>query len=141
MQQALNLNGSNAEFAMGASTSPMTDAQFTEFRDGVGTLIKMEECKQRIFQGGLEPSLRYVYPLFIKFYFGRSNSINMADFLKRRVVWKHLLNVYPDGLNGSERMKYMVRKSDEYHRLKSEWMFYYRNKKVDLNICNHIFKF
>lgn len=58
MQQALNLNGSYGEFALGTSTSPMTDAEFTEFRDGVGTLIKMDECKQRIFQGGLEPSLR-----------------------------------------------------------------------------------
>lgn len=58
MQQALNLNGNFGEFASGASTSPMTDAEFTDFRDGVGTLIKIDECKQRIFQGGLEPSLR-----------------------------------------------------------------------------------
>uniref|UniRef100_A0A0P6GYD9 TBC1 domain family member n=1 Tax=Daphnia magna TaxID=35525 RepID=A0A0P6GYD9_9CRUS len=105
MQQALNLNGSSGEFALGATTSPLTDTEFTDFRDGVGTLIKVDECKQRIFQGGLEPSLR-------------------------RVVWKHLLNVYPDGLNGSERMKYMCRKSEEYQRLKSEWMLYYRNKKM-----------
>ncbi|XP_057380811.1 TBC1 domain family member 25-like [Daphnia carinata] len=105
MQQALNLNGSCGEFALGTSTSPLTDTEFTDFRDGVGTLIKIDECKQRIFQGGLEPSLR-------------------------RVVWKHLLNVYPDGLNGSERMKYMGRKSDEYQRLKSEWMIYYRSKKM-----------
>jgi hypothetical protein len=27
-------------------------------------------------------------------------------------------------------MKYMTRKSEEYQRLKSEWMIYYKNKKV-----------
>lgn len=58
MQQALTLNGGCGEFALGATTSPLTDTEFTDFRDGVGTLIKPEECKQRIFQGGLEPSLR-----------------------------------------------------------------------------------
>ncbi len=58
MQQALNLNGSFGEFSIGISTAPLTDAEFTDFRDGVGTLIKVDECKQRIFQGGLEPSLR-----------------------------------------------------------------------------------
>lgn len=60
MQQALNLNGSSGEFALGATTSPLTDTEFTDFRDGVGTLIKVDECKQRIFQGGLEPSLRLI---------------------------------------------------------------------------------
>ena len=63
MQQALNINGSIGEFSVGASTSPLTDAEFTDFRDGVGTLIKVYECKQRIFQGGLEPSLRYLFSI------------------------------------------------------------------------------
>ena len=60
MQQALNLNGNSGEFVVGATTSPLTDVEFTDFRDGVGTLIKADECKQRIFQGGLEPSLRFI---------------------------------------------------------------------------------
>ena len=60
MQQALNLNGNSGEFVVGATTSPLTDAEFTDFRDGVGTLIKADECKQRTFQGSHEPSLHHV---------------------------------------------------------------------------------
>ena len=37
------------------------------------------------------------------------------------MVWRYLLNVYPDGLTGRERMDYMKRKSREYEQLKSEW--------------------
>ncbi len=59
MQQALNFTtGNGDEFSAGLSTAPLTDAEFTDYRDGVGTLIKIERCRQRIFQGGLEPSLR-----------------------------------------------------------------------------------
>ena len=60
MQQALNLNGNSGEFVVGATTSPLTDVEFTDFRDGVGTLIKADECKQRTFQGSHEPSLRLI---------------------------------------------------------------------------------
>ncbi|XP_007507735.1 TBC1 domain family member 25 isoform X2 [Monodelphis domestica] len=38
-----------------------------------------------------------------------------------QVVWRYLLNVYPDGLTGQERMDYMKRKTLEYNQLKSEW--------------------
>jgi len=112
MQQALNLNGgSNLEFAIGSSTAPLTDSEFTDYRDGVGTLVNIDKFRQRVFQGGLEPSLR-------------------------RVVWKHLLNVYPDGLTGSERMKYIGKKSDEYRRLKNDWMVHYLNKKMTDEVLN-----
>ncbi|GCB83650.1 hypothetical protein scyTo_0024488, partial [Scyliorhinus torazame] len=33
----------------------------------------------------------------------------------------YLLNVYPDGLTGQERMDYIKRKTREYERLKGEW--------------------
>lgn len=39
----------------------------------------------------------------------------------RRVVWKHILNVYPDGMTGKERMDYMKRKSAEYYSLREVW--------------------
>lgn len=42
-------------------------------------------------------------------------------FLSWQVVWRYLLNVYPDGLTGQERMDYMKRKTREYDQLKSEW--------------------
>lgn len=38
-----------------------------------------------------------------------------------QVVWRYLLNVYPDGLSGQERMDYMKRKTREYDQLKREW--------------------
>nr|XP_023413664.1 TBC1 domain family member 25 isoform X2 [Loxodonta africana]XP_023413665.1 TBC1 domain family member 25 isoform X2 [Loxodonta africana] len=61
-----------------------------------GQLSRPEELRLRIYHGGVEPSLR-------------------------KVVWRYLLNVYPDGLTGRERMDYMKRKSREYEQLKSEW--------------------
>lgn len=36
-------------------------------------------------------------------------------------MWRYLLNVYPDGLSGQERMDYMKRKTREYEQLKREW--------------------
>lgn len=63
MQQALNLNGNGGEFAAGGSKSPMSDIEFSDFRDGVGTLINIEKCRERIFKGGIEPSLRYLMHL------------------------------------------------------------------------------
>lgn len=42
-------------------------------------------------------------------------------FLCAQVVWRYLLNVYPDGLTGQERMDYMKSKTREYDQLKGEW--------------------
>lgn len=69
MQQALNLNsgGAEDEFAAGLSTAPLNDTQFTSFRDGVGTLVRMDHLRQRIFCGGMEPSLRYELLLQLRF--------------------------------------------------------------------------
>jgi len=133
MQQALNLNSNSGdEFSIGLSTAPLTDAEFTDFRDGIGTLIKVDEFRQRIFHGGLEPSLRFV-GVFFYTKFKRILSLKMHSMLPifyRRIVWKHLLNVYPEGLNGSERMNYIRRKSDEYGQLKSKWICHYQKKEV-----------
>lgn len=41
--------------------------------------------------------------------------------LYRRVVWKHILNVYPEGMSGKERMEYTRRKSEEYYKLRDIW--------------------
>lgn len=42
-------------------------------------------------------------------------------FINRKVVWKHLLNVYPDGMTGRERMDYIRKKATEYQNLKETW--------------------
>ena len=38
-----------------------------------------------------------------------------------QVVWRHLLNVYPNGLSASERLAYMRRKASEYEDLCKAW--------------------
>ncbi|KAM3871656.1 TBC1 domain family member 25 [Diretmus argenteus] len=75
---------------------PLSDAEFHGYLNGQGQLTRPEELRLRIYHGGVEPSLR-------------------------KVVWRYLLNVYPDGLSGQERMDYMKRKTREYDQLKSEW--------------------
>lgn len=37
------------------------------------------------------------------------------------MVWKHILNVYPDGMTGKERMDYIKRKANEYYALRTRW--------------------
>ncbi|XP_077464422.1 TBC1 domain family member 25 isoform X2 [Stigmatopora argus] len=75
---------------------PLTDTEFHSYLNGQGQLTRPEELRLRIYHGGVEPSLR-------------------------KVVWRYLLNVYPDGLSGQERMDYMKRKTREYDQLKKEW--------------------
>lgn len=36
-------------------------------------------------------------------------------------MWKHILNVYPDGMTGKERMDYIKKKANEYYALRSRW--------------------
>ncbi|XP_010767247.1 TBC1 domain family member 25-like, partial [Notothenia coriiceps] len=75
---------------------PLSDTEFHSYLNGQGQLSRPEELRLRIYHGGVEPSLR-------------------------KVVWRYLLNVYPDGLGGQERMDYMKRKTREYDQLKREW--------------------
>ncbi|TSW62371.1 TBC1 domain family member 25 [Bagarius yarrelli] len=75
---------------------PLSDTEFHSYLNSQGQLTRPEELRLRIYHGGVEPSLR-------------------------KVVWRYLLNVYPDGLTGQERMDYMKRKTREYDQLKSEW--------------------
>uniref|UniRef100_A0A182UHV6 Rab-GAP TBC domain-containing protein n=1 Tax=Anopheles melas TaxID=34690 RepID=A0A182UHV6_9DIPT len=75
---------------------PLSDAEFRKLQDSVGQILAPEQLRKVIYLGGIDPSLR-------------------------RVVWKHILNVYPDGMTGRERMEYMKRKSAEYFRLRDVW--------------------
>lgn len=76
--------------------SPLSDNEFRYYCDSVGQIIHQKELRKVIYSGGIEPSLR-------------------------RVVWKHILNVYPSGLTGKERMDYMKRKSAEYYKMREIW--------------------
>lgn len=75
---------------------PLSDAEFRSFLDSVGQIIQPSTLRKVIYSGGIDPSLR-------------------------RVVWKHILNVYPDGMTGRQRMDYMKRKASEYMRLRDVW--------------------
>lgn len=75
---------------------PLCDSEFRAFLDSVGQIVYPNNLRQVIYEGGIDPSLR-------------------------RVVWKHILNVYPDGMTGRERMDYMKRKATEYYRLREIW--------------------
>lgn len=75
---------------------PLSDSEFRYYIDSVGQIIHQMELRKVIFSGGIDPSLR-------------------------RVVWKHILNVYPTGLTGKERMDYVKRKSAEYYKMREVW--------------------
>ncbi|XP_075439777.1 TBC1 domain family member 25 [Ascaphus truei] len=75
---------------------PLNDVEFHTYLNHAGQLTRPEDLRLRIYHGGVEPSLR-------------------------KVVWRYLLNVYPDGLSGLRRMEYMKCKTREYYQLKSEW--------------------
>lgn len=76
--------------------NPLGDREFRACLDGEGRLLKPRELRLAVYQGGVEPSLR-------------------------KVVWKHILNVYPEGLSGRQRLAYMRRKSEEYVELRAVW--------------------
>ncbi|KAJ8377459.1 hypothetical protein AAFF_G00260170 [Aldrovandia affinis] len=86
---------------------PLSDSEFHCFLNRQGQLCRPEELRLRIYHGGVEPSLR-------------------------KVVWRYLLNVYPDGLTGQERMDYMKRKSREYEQLKRRWPAHVAPDDLDL---------
>lgn len=75
---------------------PLSDAEFRSFLDSVGQVVETKNLRKVIYDGGIDPSLR-------------------------RVVWKHILNVYPEGMTGRQRMDYMKQKAAEYYRLRDVW--------------------
>ncbi|KAJ8964423.1 hypothetical protein NQ317_014536 [Molorchus minor] len=75
---------------------PLSDSEFRKFLDPVGQIVYAKELRSVIYFGGIDPSLR-------------------------KVVWKHLLNVYPEGMTGRERMDYIKKKALEYVGLRETW--------------------
>lgn len=88
---------------------PMSDREFRSFLDNVGELVRPRELRLMVYKGGVEPQLR-------------------------KVVWKHLLGVYPSGLDGRNRLEYMRQKSLEYDKLKSAWLDIVAQGKVNEDI-------
>lgn len=94
VQKALNIT--DEQSFLTPPRPPLTDGEFRGFLDSVGRIMCPDQLRRVIYIGGIDPSLR-------------------------RVVWKHILNVYPDGMTGKERMDYMKRKAAEYHELREVW--------------------
>lgn len=101
VQKAFNLSD-EGDFNCGPPRSPLSDNEFRTFLDSVGLITQPSDLRRVIFFGGIDPSLR-------------------------KVVWKHLLNVYPAGMSGRQRMDYMKSKSQEYYRLRGVWKECYKN--------------
>nr|XP_039260478.1 TBC1 domain family member 25-like [Styela clava] len=76
--------------------SPLGDCELHEYLDDSGRLVKPEDMRLRIYYGGVEPCLR-------------------------KVVWRLLLNIFPDKLTAEERVIYMKQKTKEYHSLYTQW--------------------
>ncbi|XP_023242263.1 TBC1 domain family member 25-like [Centruroides sculpturatus] len=95
VQRALNLGDAENE-AIKPLKPPVSDIEFHTYLDGDGRLLKPKELRLSVYRGGIEPSLR-------------------------KVVWKHLLNVYPIGMTGKDRISYIKQKSTEYQKLRSVW--------------------
>ncbi|CAG4998389.1 unnamed protein product [Parnassius apollo] len=88
---------------------PLNDIEFRAFLDAVGQITNTSKLREVIYCGGIEPSLR-------------------------KVVWKHILNVYPDGMTGKERMDYIKRKANEYYALRSRWKDCIQKGKVNSDL-------
>lgn len=96
VQKAFNLCEEETMVMPPPARPPLADNEFRQFLDAVGNVKYPEKLRKVIFFGGVEPGLR-------------------------RVVWKHILNVYPKGLNGYQRMTFVRRKAELYYSLKDTW--------------------
>ncbi|XP_033098711.1 TBC1 domain family member 25-like [Anneissia japonica] len=92
---------------------PLDDKEFLTYLDEGGRLVNKEGLMLRVFQGGVEPSLR-------------------------KTVWRHLLNIFPPSMSGEERWAYLKRKDKEYHALKDRLL---NNPREDFkNVMNMVRK-
>ncbi|CAH0404935.1 unnamed protein product [Chilo suppressalis] len=89
---------------------PLCDIEFRTFLDAVGQINNPTKLREVIYCGGIEPSLR-------------------------KVVWKHILNVYPEGMTGKERMDYIRRKANEYYALRTRWKDCIHRGKVNADLA------
>ena len=73
------------------TSKPVGEDDLTLFLDTEGRLVHANELRQAIYEGGIEPSCR-------------------------RVVWRHLLNIFPMNMTTFERAEYLNEVSREYEK-------------------------
>lgn len=98
--------GSSSSSSSGTS-GPLTEREYHSYLDGQGRLRNLRELRISTFRRGVEPELR-------------------------KAIWKHLLNVYPPGLTGQQRIDYMKKKCETYYSLRSLWQQNQNDPKVEL---------
>ncbi|NXN66969.1 TBC25 protein, partial [Himantopus himantopus] len=74
--------------------APLSDADLRTYLGPGGRLLRPHDLRLHVYHGGVEPGLR-------------------------KVVWRYLLNVFPAGLSGQERLAHLRRKAGEYAALKA----------------------
>ncbi|RWS05704.1 TBC1 domain family member 25-like protein, partial [Dinothrombium tinctorium] len=89
-----------------SNNSPLTEKQYYNYLDGEGRINSMRELRISVFRRGVEPNLR-------------------------KAVWKHLLNVYPFGLSGQQRIDYIKAKSETYFKLRDVWKSHQNDPAVE----------
>lgn len=92
--------------------SLLNEKQFRGFLDADGRVKCDRELRISVFRRGIEHGLR-------------------------KVIWKHLLNIYPTGLTGQQRIDYMKLKSETYFQLKNLWQANTTDPEVE-NIVNMV---
>ncbi|CAG2178843.1 unnamed protein product, partial [Oppiella nova] len=75
---------------------PLNDNEFRKCLDAEGRVKCGRELRIGVYRRGVEPSLR-------------------------KVVWKHLLNVYPHGLTAQQRIDFMKLKCETYCQMRNLW--------------------
>lgn len=75
---------------------PLDDAAFRAFQDSEGRIGSTRDLRIAVYRRGVEPSLR-------------------------RVIWKHLLNVYPEGYTGQERLDFLRLRCQTYRQMRDLW--------------------
>ncbi|RWS09823.1 located at OATL1-like protein, partial [Dinothrombium tinctorium] len=88
------------------NNSPLTKKQYNSYLNDEGRINSMRELRISVFRRGVEPNLR-------------------------KVVWKHLLNVYPFGLSRQQRIDYIKAKSETYFKLRDIWKSHQNDSAVE----------
>ncbi len=79
--------------------TPLTDAEYKNFIDSDGRVVHFGELRQRVFDGGCEPT-------------------------RRKDIWPMLLDIYPNySLTAKQRNEFIRDKSNDYNQLKSSLWF------------------
>ncbi|RNA19111.1 TBC1 domain family member 25 [Brachionus plicatilis] len=89
---------------------PLGEPELQNFMDCDGRIVQPQELRQRIFEGGCEPS-------------------------QRRLLWPILLDIFPDQhMSLAQRVHFISQKSVEYKNLKHS-LWYNSNKLLHQNSC------